>query len=306
MLNRIARIAVRHADRRAARALLKALPGYAFNAAHSWPLLVPSGKPVFCLSFDCDTEEDAEALPSLLARLKQAELPASFALVGELVETTPEPYGLIARNGHEVLNHGYSRHTQQRADGTFYASGFYDRLAPEEIRRQVVDNHRVIDDLLGIRAQGFRTPHFSTFQNDEQRAFLYGVLQDQGYAYSSSVTSAVLQGSGDPHEDGLWEFPITGCWDDLFSPFDSWGLIAAPDRRYRDEDFHRLFRRMLETVIDSPCPLFLNFYFDPAHVVDFDGFDLMLDDIVSVRDKIQVTRYSDLAEELTESLRRGP
>ena len=254
------------------------------------------------LSFDCDTTKDTESLPGLLDLLGAAELVASFAVIGELVQAAPEAYGLVREGGHELLNHGQVKHTQQRPDGSFYSSRFYHELSEDEIRDDIVDNHRLVQDLLSVEMQGFRTPHYSTFQRPQNRSLVYSILDGLGYTYSSSVTSVLLKSQGRTRFGDLWEFPLTGCWDDLRSPFDSWGLIAAPDRRYQDDDFYRLFVRMFQSALESPTPLFLNFYFDPAHVVDFTGFHLMLDDLVAHRDEIQVLKYQDLVCQLTEAI----
>ncbi len=285
--------------RRPARALLKAFPGAAFLAAHTWPELIHGDKPVVCLSFDCDTEEDTECLPSLLKQLEKSNVPASFAVIGELVEANAEPYKLLEPGGHEVLNHGYGRHTQQRPDGTFFSSRFYHQLSEKEIRHDITQNHTIAQNLLDLTMQGFRTPHFSTFQQPEHRTFLYQVLADLAYTYSSSVTSIYQKTSRTSCQGELWELPLTGCWDDLRSPFDSWGLIAAPDRHYNDDDFYRLFRLMFDATLDAPDPVFLNLYFDPAHVVNFSPFTALLQDLSASHGQVDILLYRNLVTQLT-------
>jgi hypothetical protein len=78
----------------------------------------------------------------------------------------------------------------------------------------------------------------------------------------------------------------------LRSPFDSWGLIAAPDRRYTDNDFARLFQHMLQAALQTP--LLLNIYVDPSHVVAFLGFHQMLQAVNTVRDSFDIFCYTDL------------
>ena len=289
----LANFAVSHMHNRLARAYMKAFPQSAFVAAHTWPDLMPQpSKSVFCLSFDCDTEEDTRALPQLLDLLSQYNIQASFALIGELVERAPETHHKLVQHGHEIVNHGYAQHTQQRPDGTYYSSRFYHNLSPEEIETDIQQNHDLLQNLLNTKICGFRTPHFSTFQKPENRAFLYQVLHKMGYLYSSSVTAIHLKTARQSPRNTVWEVPMTGCWGQLRSPFDSWGLIAAPDRRYTDNDFARLFQHMLQSALQTP--LLLNIYVDPSHVVAFPGFHQMLEAVRAVRDAFDIFCYTDL------------
>ena len=134
----LSKMALRHPGSRPARLIHKAFRHASFIETHTWPdLLSASGaSTVFCLSFDCDTKEDAIALPKLTDALRRYEIPASFALIGELVEEAPDAYGRLVEAGYEIVNHGYSYHTAQRPDGTCYSSMFYHQLTAEQIHDQ--------------------------------------------------------------------------------------------------------------------------------------------------------------------------
>jgi peptidoglycan/xylan/chitin deacetylase (PgdA/CDA1 family) len=287
----LTRKAVSRFHDRPARLLLKLFREAAFVEAHHWDLY-QSPKPIFCLSFDCDAEEDTAAITGTLDLLDAHELTGAFALIGELVEKEPSVYRQIVERGHEIVNHGYLRHTDRRPDGSLFASRFYHELTPEEIRTDIIDNHRALTHLIGADVRGFRTPHFSTFQSPEDRACVYDVCRELGYVYSSSSTSIYLKTGG--NWDGYCEIPLTGCWGDLKSPFDSWGLIASPLRHYVDADFTRFFDRMLGSAIRSGRIL-LNVYFDPSHVVAFPGFHSLLADIATNRDRLWLPTYAELA-----------
>ncbi|HAA73826.1 TPA: hypothetical protein DCE37_01745 [Candidatus Latescibacteria bacterium] len=298
----LSKMALRHPGSRPARLIHKAFRHASFIETHTWPdLLSASGaSTVFCLSFDCDTKEDAIALPKLTDALRRYEIPASFALIGELVEEAPDAYGRLVEAGYEIVNHGYSYHTAQRPDGTCYSSMFYHQLTAEQIHEEIAQNDTLLTDLLGADVHGFRTPHFSTFQRPQDRRVIYDVCDALGYAYSSSITSLYLKAAPNTTSDNVVEFPLTGCWDNLRSPFDSWGLIAAPDRRYHDEDFIRLFRQMLHASIETPDLILLNIYVDPSHVVSFEGFHQMLEMLVEHRDHVTMPTYCQLVDNTRE------
>ena len=296
----ISRMAVRRPQNRAARLILKTFRHSSFLEAHTWPDLVPTGtqKPIFCLSFDCDTEEDTRELPRLLDQLDNHSIPASFALIGELVEEEPETYRTIPERNYEVVNHGYSHHTAKRPDGSFYSSRFYHQLSVEEIRTEIFRNHELLESLIGAAVRGFRTPHFSTYQTAVNRQHIYALCREIGYDYSSSITSIHLKGSPDSTSKDVVEIPLAGCWDDLRSPFDSWGLIAAPDRRYADDDFFDLFAKMLAASLTARNPVLVNIYVDPSHVVDFDGYHRMLGELARNRSDISLLNYGQLVDSL--------
>lgn len=295
--------AVQHVHNRFARAYLKAFPKQAFLAAHTWADLVPPQyNTVICLSFDCDTNEDTAAIPQLIDLLSKYNMPASFALIGEWVQEAPEIHKGLVDAGHEIMNHGYTKHTDRRSDGSFYSSMFYHQLSEEKIQDEIHKNHQCLQDVLQTEIKGFRTPHFSTFQQPNQRLSLYTFLKEMGYTYSSSVTAIHQKTAGLPsYEHDIWEIPLTGCWGDLRSPFDSWGLIAAPDRRYQDEDFAQLFDAMLNAALGTTNPILLNIYVDPAHVITFPGFHHLLQSIHAARDHLGIYRYTDLIHACTHS-----
>ncbi len=86
-----------------------------------------------------------EYLPDLLAVLKSRRIRASFFLVGGWAEKFPDLARRIADAGHEIASHGYST--------TDYAG-----LAPDRLRRQVVDAEEAIVSATGQRPTLF-SPH---------------------------------------------------------------------------------------------------------------------------------------------------
>ena len=68
----------------------------------------PLGKPIVCLSFDCDLPEDYERLPALLDQLGSFEFKGSFGIIGKWLEKFPRVHARILDEGHEIFNHTYS------------------------------------------------------------------------------------------------------------------------------------------------------------------------------------------------------
>ena len=61
-------------------------------------------RPVFLLSFDCDTERDFEVARDVHARLVDMGITAVYAVPGELLQAGEKTYGRIAEQGAEFIN----------------------------------------------------------------------------------------------------------------------------------------------------------------------------------------------------------
>lgn len=273
----------------------------AFYAAHEeWG--EQNGPVRLTLSFDTDAEEDIQVLPDLADLLQQHTIRASFACVGEFVERFPDTHRLLVASGHELVNHGYSIHTYRDGGGYLRPSGFFDQMAPEARRDEIVRCHEVLLRSLGYQALGFRTPHFGTFQQAGQRRELYTVLKRLGYEYSSSVSAIELPNGGAffAAEEGLVEFPLTTCPWHPFTPFDSWHLLAGYDPSHRPEDFAHLARWMLRLALASRGFCYINLYFDPHHVVRAEGFRSFLEEISAQGSQLQVVTYREVIGDSSE------
>ena len=287
-----------YANQRVIRYLLRLFPEQVFLELHAWPaprFPWTERKVAFCLSFDCDTSKDAKVMPTLLALLEQHHIPASFAVIGELVEESPDAYHRILDAGHEVFNHGYSRHTVINAQGQYQSTLFYKHLNAERIEEEIVRNHECLQRVLGIKPLGFRTPHFGTFQQPEQITLLHGLLRKHGYRYSSSVQAFyALQHGYLTNDDELVELPLSAFVGSPTSVFDSWSLLnlSTPDDRgallsYKLEE-------MLRIALSAKRPVFLNIYLDPSHVVGLTAFRRMLENIATLKGRIWLGRYLDV------------
>ena len=61
---------------------------------------------VVSITFDCAW--GADDIPEILNTLKEANIKATFFIVGQWAEKFPEKIKLIAQDGHDVANHSYS------------------------------------------------------------------------------------------------------------------------------------------------------------------------------------------------------
>ena len=286
-----------YANHRAIRYFLRLFPERVFLKLHEWPaprFPWTDRKVTFCLSFDCDTPKDAEVMPTLLALLEQYHIPASFAVIGELVEEAPDAYHRILDAGHEVFSHGYSRHTVVDAQGRYQSTLFYTDLSPERIEEEIVRNHECLQRVLGVEPLGFRTPHFGTFQRPKQIALIHDLLRKHDYRYSSSVqTFYALQHGYPTNDEELVELPLSAFVGSPTSVFDSSSLLNLPTDD-RGALLASKLKEMLGIALSAEHPVLLNIYLDPSHVVDLTAFPRMLGSIAALADKIWSGRYSDM------------
>jgi peptidoglycan/xylan/chitin deacetylase (PgdA/CDA1 family) len=219
------------------------------------------------LSFDCDTTEDAEVAPALHRDLLGLGVNAAYAVPGRLLREGRDAYREIAATGAEFLNHGHEDHAEWSAElGRWVSRWFYDELTEAEIRADVVRGHADVRDIVGSDPQGFRAPHFGTFQRSEQLRALHALLRELGYRYSSSTVPVHGFRDGPVFERfGLVELPVSGAGSSPLTILDSWGCFAAPNRRWEPADYEREARSLADAVASAGAGV-INCYADPSHV----------------------------------------
>ncbi len=162
-----------------------------------------------------------QALPRLLERLAESGAAATFFVVAEAVDAVPEALREL-RPPHEIGSHGL---THRRLDA----------LGPAELRAELEDSRRRLEDFFQRSVRGVRAPFFRTPPGwlDAVRA--------AGYAYESSLGSVwpgppnLPPGRWAPRtEAGVLRLPITTFRDGL-TPFCLTYLRLAP----------ALFRRLI-------------------------------------------------------------
>ena len=229
--------------------------------------------PSFVLSFDCDTDRDAAVVEEVHARSVAAGARPAYAVPGQILERSPDPYLRVAAIGAEILNHGYVEHTRFDAASSSYVSSFSYATAPwEEVVRDVLDGHEAVLRICGVAPTGFRAPHFGELAGSARLRVLHRLLVDHGYRYSSSTTPIVglLRGPVVVTKQGVVELPLTGIPSMPERCLDSWTFTYDPRRSVGRSDYEAALRKVIaETRRFGGV---VNVYADPSQVADWDGF----------------------------------
>ncbi len=107
----------------------------------------------------------------VLAILAQHRVVGTFFTLGWVAERFPQLIKRIVDGGHEIGSHGYD-HTRVT------------EMDPEQFRADIVKTKQILEDLSGAEVIGYRAPTFS-FRKDN--TWVYDILAQSGYRYSSSV-----------------------------------------------------------------------------------------------------------------------
>jgi polysaccharide deacetylase family protein (PEP-CTERM system associated) len=107
----------------------------------------------------------------ILDQLDQAEVKATFFVVGEIARDKAGLVKTIAAAGHEVASHGWDH---QRVL----------RLTPAAFREDVLRSKDALEQVTGQAVVGYRAPTFSILP---ETAWALDVLVEQDYVYDSSI-----------------------------------------------------------------------------------------------------------------------
>lgn len=108
---------------------------------------------------------------TLLELFDAAGVCATFFVLGWVAERHPETIRAIGAGGHEVASHGYF-HTNVGSQ------------SPASFRSDVRDSKKLLEDIVGQPVRGYRAANFSM---GARTSWAFGILEEEGYAYSSSV-----------------------------------------------------------------------------------------------------------------------
>jgi polysaccharide deacetylase family protein (PEP-CTERM system associated) len=138
----------------------------------------------------------------LLEVFAEAGVHATFFTLGWIAERHGAMVRRIVGAGHELASHGYN-HSR------------VDRQPPEAFRADVRRTKAILEDCAGVPVRGYRA---ATFSIGPTTPWAFGILEEEGYSYSSSVypvrhdnyafpdaprTAYRPQGTSD-----FWEIPI--------------------------------------------------------------------------------------------------
>jgi polysaccharide deacetylase family protein (PEP-CTERM system associated) len=152
---------------------------------------------------------------------------ATFFVLGWIAGRLPNLVREIYSRGHEVASHGYHHDLCSDISGV-------------ELRRDLLDSKKLLEDIVGQEIYGYRAPSFSVSDD------ILKMIADAGYQYDSSYNSFVMHGrygkislngirrSGIAYHvsEGFYELPISNL--KLGKKILPWGggayfrLIPAP------------------------------------------------------------------------------
>ncbi len=236
-------------------------------------------KSCLVISFDCDTEEDIKAAWDVHARLTDIGITPVYAVPGALLKKGETVYKKIYETGAEFINHGGREHTYfDKKLNRHTSCFFYDQEPYELLKEDIVLGHETLQNVLGLNANGWRTPHFGTFQKKEQLQFLYKILRDLKYSFSTSTIPQKAYLNGPIYNDqGMVEIPVTGIFTEPMNIMDTWAYFAEPNRQKLPEDYLNVCQLLANFA--SVHPILINIYGDPSHIhkqaAFFDGMKLL-------------------------------
>lgn len=108
---------------------------------------------------------------TLLSVFKNAEVKATFFVLGKVAEEFPELVKEIDEEGHEIASHGYSHqlvYTQTE----------------EEFRKDILDCKKLLEDIINKPVVSYRAPSWSI---REDSFWALQILQEAGYKNDSSI-----------------------------------------------------------------------------------------------------------------------
>jgi len=100
---------------------------------------------------------------------------ATFFILGWIAERLPGLVREISDRGHEVASHGYCHY-------------LCSHCSPGELRKDLGDSKKILEDIIGAPIRGYRAPSFS-ISNDVLK-----IIEECGYTYDSSYNSFHMHG----------------------------------------------------------------------------------------------------------------
>lgn len=113
----------------------------------------------------------AASVDLILQQLADANVIATFFVLGWVAVHEPDIVRRLAKAGHEIASHGM---THRRLH----------LMTPVEFRRELLDSRQLLEDLTGRAVLGYRAP---TFSLTHATAWALPVLAESGYRYDSSI-----------------------------------------------------------------------------------------------------------------------
>ncbi len=222
---------------------------------------------LFYLTFDCDTDEDAAAALTLDPWLRSLGIRSSYAVPGAQLMRAAEAYRQLAAVGAAFLNHGYHAHAEWRGD-RYVPITFYDQFATEVVVQDIRDGDAACREILKQEPDGFRAPHFGSYQAPHQLSVIYETARELGYRYCSTTLPRFALDEGPVVDRGeLYEIPLFGSRSAPTAILDSWTYLEDRKSFRLGKQYFDLFRDTVDFMLSKNIPGVLSYYVDPAHVI---------------------------------------
>ena len=230
------------------------------------------------LTFDCDTDGDITVVGDLDRDLRRRGIAAGYAVPGSQLEKGAPVWRQVVAGGAEFLNHGGRPHAEFR-DGRYWPVTFYEQLSTEQVIADIELGDRLLRDTVGVAPEGFRAPHFGSFQSAEQLDVIYRTVRRLGYRYCSTTTPATALTKGPVVKAGhdIVELPTLGSYRNPSTLLDSWTYLTDRVTYTLGDEYYELFAETVARMSEERLPGLLTYYADPSHVAGQQPFDRVLD-----------------------------
>ncbi len=115
----------------------------------------------------------ADNTERILDILDKHETRATFFILGWVAERVPDLVSKIHEAGHEVASHGYGHDLVYK-------------LNEDEFREDIRRSKRILGEITGEKALGYRAPDFSISEK------ALDILKDEGFLYDSSLFPSIM------------------------------------------------------------------------------------------------------------------
>jgi polysaccharide deacetylase family protein (PEP-CTERM system associated) len=150
--------------------------------------------------YESRVERNTNLIMDLLA---ERDTHATFFTLGWIAERYPAIVRRVVAEGHELASHGYAHHR-------------VDQQTPDQFRADIRQTKKILEDVAGTPIKGYRA---ATFSVGPTTPWAFQVLEEEGYAYSSSVYPVAHDNYSNPDAprfayrptgtSQLWEYPIS-------------------------------------------------------------------------------------------------
>ncbi|MDC3091207.1 polysaccharide deacetylase family protein [Rickettsiales bacterium] len=228
-------------------------------------------KNIVLLTFDCETQRDMDVLDKLHKKLSDIKITPYFAVPGELIEKNKLLIQNLSKKKCFFINHGYKIHTiYDDFKKKNFSSFSYNNLAKSVIAEDIIKGHNSIKKITGQIPDIFRTPHFGSYSNKNSMNFIYDILFDLGYKFSSSTTPIYSFSKAPFYKtNNIIEVPISSCLNKPLQIIDSWAFIGSKDKTEITDLIDEMNKYF---ILMENNTFFLNTYFDPSDIINYDIF----------------------------------